>query len=158
MDATVKKLTIVAWLFGLTVLVTFILRVSLLSRSSPLRACGHERNALNELNPFRATHCCHAGKLIGDLDSIHFAERIHMKEHGVLATHLTELTNEFGLGVSKTSRLYAISIVTNGSDWSLVVPRTEYLPGHYLMTSDGSLYFRKDAPASTNDTCLSHFR
>ena len=158
MEVISRKPMIVAGLFSVTLLVVFLAQRSFLIRSTPLRVCGHERNVWNELNPFGATHCCYAGSLVSELCSIHSAQRTYEGEHGIFATQFSQLTNEYGLWASKRSRLYEISILTNGYDWSLVVPRSQYLPGHYLMTSDGRLYFREDTPATTNDSLLSHAR
>jgi hypothetical protein len=41
-----------------------------------------------------------------------------------------------------------------GKDWQCHVAREPDFPGYYLMTSDGTIYFSEDHPATTHDEVL----
>lgn len=133
--------------------------VGILGSVSPpeakLRFCGHSEKEplLEQLGFYRATHCCVAGGAIGYLKSIHAAQEIWRKENGCFATTISALTNLTRLPES----LDKAQLASDGTDWSLRIPKNESLPGHYLLRSDGCLYFNSSRPADTNDVLLQAF-
>ena len=137
---------VIAGLAAAGIVAAFLIR----SNQGQLRACGHPRDLLEELNPFRATHCCTSGQTVSDLTALYYSQRIYHDDHGTYATSFDQLTNEFTLRPDG----YAFYLESDGSRWSIVVPKQRTLAGSYLLTGDGKLHFCKSGTATTNDFVL----
>ena len=139
------------------VAVAILLAVAAVVFSGPqerVRPCGHPRDVLWEINPFRATHCCNSGRTVADLVSLYHAQFLYRGEHGTFATSLAQLSN---LG-SHSSSDYGFSLVGDGQRWSITVAQQAGLAGSYLLTSEGRIHFKRTGTVTTNDTVLTLVR
>lgn len=114
-----------------------------------LRYCGHSTTIWEEIKPWRMSHCCRAGRLVSTLRNIYLAQEINLTETGTYFTNLTDLAEKNFL-----RRDFTICFHPNTTDWSVTVPHQQGLPGSYLMTSNGSIYFNQTGQATTNDYVL----
>jgi hypothetical protein len=115
-----------------------------------LRSCGHPRDVLSEIGPVRASHCCRSGRTVNQLVNLYYAQLNYHDEHGTYAESLELITNEF----PRLARDNTFYLDSDGSRWSIYVPKQAELAGSYLLTSVGRLHFCASGPATTNDTVL----
>jgi len=74
-------------------------------------------------------------------------------ERGSNAMTFPELTNGYILSPLDLEG-YTFSFLSDGSQWSIAVPRQETLAGNYLLTSKGRIHFNAAKSATTNDVDL----
>jgi hypothetical protein len=119
------------------------------------RPCGHKESLYERYFPC-VTHCCFAGGLVTDLNGIYFAQVAHHADHGRYAPSLAALLEaRYYEAMPGGSQYYALDLAVTPDDWHCTVSRTARLPGYYLLTSDGTIYFSEDHPATTTDLVLS---
>ena len=82
------------------------------------------------------------------------AQALYRDDHGTFATSLEQLTNEF----VHPRRGYTFCLEGDGNQWSITVPHQPALPGSYLLTGAGKLYFSQSTTATTNDVLLRDLR
>src|SRR5882672_7042454 len=122
----------------------------LLTWSGGYRTCGHRRNLFDEFSMRRATHCCLAGSTVNELVQLYGAQEMYHHDHGSYAILLEQLTNGYLLALPDSP----FELRATSNDWSCFIPRSERLPGSYLLCSDGRIYFTGRGAATTNSTLL----
>jgi hypothetical protein len=121
------------------------------------RPCGDPYNLsslLSSITGLRlgSTHCCYANSVIADLKQIDGAMETYRFENGAYPTSFEQLTNYIRESEARF-RLYRLQ--SDGKHWTVRVPQHSPLPGHYLLTDQGShLYFSAAGPATTKDVDL----
>lgn len=121
------------------------------------RRCGCADNRFNSADGFLSwlkgtTHCCNGGRLLADFKTLQLAQKMHQEDTGRVAASQDELLPYLG-GVVRTN--YFTIVYTPGTNgWSASASKTPSLPGNYLMTADGKVYFDERHTATTNDLCI----
>jgi len=137
------KVTVVVAVVGVGA--TFVIR-----RAQGLRACGHPRDLLWEINPLHASHCCTSGRTVSELANVYYAQQIYHEKHGGYATSFEQLADWF----RRREGHHAFYLDSDGLRWSVAVPQQATLAGSYLLNGDGKLYFSTNGPATRKDTVL----
>ncbi len=124
-----------------------------------LRPCGHPRDLFagitKNLPIPHAHHGCFAMGVVTELKILEAAQAVHFDNQGAYARTLGELTNELGI---KLGTGYTLNMVSDGTNWSATVDQTAGLPGNYLLSSDGTIYFSQRTPVTSNDVVLRSYR
>lgn len=127
--------------------------VGLKPQVAELMYCGHEKKSeslLQQLNLIHSSHHCISGRAVMDLAQVYLAQQMYSNDENCFATTLLQLTNHF----QQRRADYAIVLEGDGKNWSARVPKGERLAGHYLLTSDGVVYFNAERPAEDGDAVL----
>ncbi len=129
--------------------------------ASPLRRpCGHLDESFRSVDGFKEwvlgkPHHCTGGRVMLDLALFQSAQGALQKDLHRPATDLTELA-PYAEWVQRRS--YPFRYAREQNRWSLAVDRTSRLPGFYLLTMEGKVYFAEWRPATTNDLCLKQMK
>jgi hypothetical protein len=140
-------LLIAALSFGLP----FLMRQS---GKQQFRSCGHRIRLVDKLPdwvPFAfRKHACSARKLVSELKYVGLGLTIFFNEHRRTATNLHELQTD---GVLPFTLTFAPQMIykTDGSNWTVTVPKTAQLPGDYLLMPSGDIFFSETGPAKESD-------
>lgn len=145
------------WLIGVGVVIVVVV---LSSQIQVYRPCGHKQSLGEKYFPrfiYCATHCCRAGVLVSDLTSIYCAEQMYHEEMGRYSRNLADLEGLALISSTHIGRDYSLVLSGTSLSWQCAVFKNSDLPGHYLLTSDGYIYFSEDRAATTKDVVLHHF-
>jgi hypothetical protein len=126
------------------------------------RPCGHKMSWLELHYPekFGGQHFCMGRGVIHDLEGLHRARDAYLKHHdGEEATSiLTVVMANLYEFPFRDPECYHLECSGSGADWVCRVARTMYLPGNYVMTADGRIFFSQDHPATAADVPLEKLR
>ncbi|MGV3771563.1 MAG: hypothetical protein ACO1QB_01585 [Verrucomicrobiales bacterium] len=86
------------------------------------------------------------------MKNIWLAQRIYETEHARFATTTDELEQELGTPL-RIAKPYQFQ--SNGTNWSVVVPKEKDLAGNYLLDSSGAIFFHESHIPTPNDLILS---
>ncbi len=78
-------------------------------------------------------------------------QEVYLSKYGRIAKSVAELEQEFPNGI-QISQPYELSV--DGTNWQVVVPKTEYLAGGYRLVSSGAIFFHENRIPTTNDIAL----
>ncbi|HEY1169936.1 MAG TPA: hypothetical protein VGH19_01085 [Verrucomicrobiae bacterium] len=120
------------------------------------RFCGHPDERFKSVDGFLdwvqgVRHHCKGGKLIADLKMLQLAQKMHLDDTGRYAANEAELVPYLGSWFK--TNYYIVNYSAGANQWSVAVDRSQYLPGHYLLTG-GKVHFHETNPATTNDVLL----
>ena len=125
------------------------------SSRDELLACGHRKRLDDRIATWipipRASHCCQSGRLVNDLKKICGAQEVYQNEHGRFALNMDELNSELGCSL-RISPGYQFK--SDGTNWSVIVPRAEGFAGNYLLDRSGDIHFDEARIPTTNDLVL----
>jgi len=121
------------------------------------RFCGHTQSLYNKyVKSTMKTHCCHAGRLISELNGLYLGEKLFYKDNGHYATSLVELVNYCSF-LPQAKQYYTLNFEATTSNWQCMVFKTQYLPGNYWLTSDGKIYFNENQVPDKKRHILTRF-
>jgi hypothetical protein len=150
--STRKFILRTSFLFGLTL--TSLLFIPG-SNSSERFTCGHIKTFQDKMPKWLpisgASHCCRSGRLVYNLKSVDLLQRLYQAEHGRFALTLAELNEVYDAPFPISQ---PFSFQSNGTNWSLVVPRIDTLAGNYLLNASGKIFFHESQIPTTNDLLL----
>jgi len=134
----------------LVVITAALIPLPFVKEKPRFRYCGHTTTIWDEIKPWRVFHCCRAGRLVSDLRNIYHAQEVHFVETGAYFTNLTDLAEKNFL-----RRQFAMDLHLDATThWFVAVPKQLYLPGSYLLLSNGRIHFNPSTQATTNDYIL----
>ena len=119
--------------------------------------CGHKESVYAHYYPRKdgMRHFCVARGVRHDLDELHRARNTYRKNHGAEIPSLQALANESYYELPyRDPECYHLECSGSGGSWVCRVARTDQIPGYYLMTSTGTIYFSEHHPATTQDVKL----
>jgi hypothetical protein len=140
--------------FAAVVLVVSVVAISPTPRTPQRRTCGHLYSLQDRLKwlPIpRASHCCQSGRLVNDLKNVGLAQELYRDAHRRYGITIDELNAEMG---SPLQISQGYEFLSDGTNWSVVVPRVESLAGNYLLDVSGEIFFHETRIPSTNDLML----
>jgi hypothetical protein len=119
------------------------------------RPCGHATTMTDRIGKWvpipRATHCCSSGSLVNELRSFDGSQEMFIHLHGRAARNLDELNRD-----PKTAVRISVpfQFQSNGTNWTVIVPKTPTLAGNYLLDDQGGIFFNENRTPTTNDFAL----
>src|SRR3954465_5413924 len=118
-------------------------------------ACGHRKRLEHRVGIWipipRASHCCQSGRIVNDFKKGGVAQEIYKNEHGRFAVNMDELNKELGYALRMSA---GCQFKSDGTNWSVIVPRADVCAGNYLLDGSGDIYFNEARIPTTNDLVL----
>jgi hypothetical protein len=147
------KVAVGGMLIGMGLIITTL---GLRPVGAPRLPCGHVDETFRSVAGFKdwvkgTPHTCTGGRVVTDLQMFRDAQGIFQKDFQRPITDLVEL-EPYAEWMQRRS--YALQYTKDAEQWSVSVDRTSRLPGFYLLTMDGRVYFDEWRRATTNDVCL----
>lgn len=145
---------VTAAMLGLAVLM--MLHVTLPPAGPLRRPCGHLDDSFTSVSGFkdfivRKPHLCTGDRVMLDLKMFQSAQGSFQNAFQRPGADLAELA-PYAEWVQRRS--YPLYYRNEDGRWSLAVGKIRRLPGYYLLTMDGKVFFDEFRPATTNDLCL----
>jgi hypothetical protein len=120
--------------------------------------CGHKESIYARYFPKKngTPHFCIARGLIHDLQELDRARKTYWKRNNAEVPSLQVLAQQSYYEYPyRDPECYHLECSGSGPSWTCRVASTDQIPGYYLMTTDGRIYFNEAHPPTLEDVKLS---